>query len=835
MDGQNKELTSYEHKETRVNAIPAGAATAYSDDLNEVTKYSYDPNIDPALEWAGKSEREEFSTPLVPLHIHEKMTTERVIRGVLSEDENHLQGDLFESREELLKKRHEALEAYRHKDSWSNRFIAGDSLIVMNSLLNKELMKGKVQCFYMDPPYGISFASNFQAFTGRRDVKDNRDSDIPSQPEMVKAFRDTWELGIHSYLTYIRDRLLLARELLNDTGSCFVQIGDENVHLVRCIMDEVFGRGNFVSQIVFRKTTSATASALGSVADYILWYARDKKQMKFYQLFTDKTKAGGLPPAQYTRIELADGTRRLATKEERAGKLPEGARLYTTGALTSQASSRAGQFPIQFKGREYTIESGSWKTNQEGIQNLIKANRIDNQGNSLRYIRYLDDFLAVALNNLWDEQLSEQNPIYVVQTTPKVISRCLLMTTDPGDLVLDPTCGSGTTAFVAEQWGRRWITIDTSRVALVLAEKRLSTAVFDYYKLKNSKDLTAGFIYKTVPHVTLKSIANNELPGSETLFDQPQKDNKKVRVAGPFTVESIPVPRIEPLVGSGDEDPTPLFKRKSEFDVPLWCEALQKNGLGLKDGARLRFSHVEITDKWGPFQATGTTDEENDRQVLIYFSDARHTQDLSSTAAALEYLMKQPDIPRVIIFAAFEFTPEAEQYLSESAQSLKERKGLTILHSLMNADLLTADLRRGGGDDLSFFMVGQPDVTLTALDGGLYQVEVKGFDYYNIEQDNITSGGKEKIALWMLDTDYDGLVIHPTQIFFPMDGNSTWKQVERALRAELDGEKIKAFKGCVSLPFQLDKDESKVAIKIVDDRGLESMRVLKRSDANGIA
>src|SRR5690606_33395504 len=394
---------------------------------------------------------------------------------------------------------------------WANRLIAGDSLLVMNSLLQKESMAGKVQMIYIDPPYGIKYGSNFQPFVNKRDVKDRKDEDLTQEPEMIKAFRDTWELGIHSYLTYLRDRLLLAKELLHESGSVFVQISDENLHHVREILDELFGAKNFVSLIIYKKTTSASSDGLASVADYLVWYGKDASRLKYRQLYFEK-ELGGAGATQYTWIRGRDG-RRFDAGNRVAEEISKGGDVFSHDNLTSQRPAQGEDVSsFSFFGREFSPGKGTFKTEATGLRRLGKSGRLLAFGDTLRYTRYLADFSVSPVTQLWDDTVTSgfsDKKVYVVQTSPVALERCLLMTTDPGDLVLDPTCGSGTTAFVAEKWGRRWITCDTSRVAVTLAKQRLMTASYDYYELKYPQEgLRGGFIYKTVPHVTLKSIPN---------------------------------------------------------------------------------------------------------------------------------------------------------------------------------------------------------------------------------------------------------------------------------------------------------------------------------------
>ena len=443
---------------------------------------------------------------------------------------------------------------YKQPDGWSNRLVQGDSLMVMTSLLEREGMAGKIQMIYIDPPYGIKYGGNWQIKLNNRDVKDGKDEHLSGEPEQIKAYRDTWELGIHSYLSYMRDRLLVAKELLTESGSCFVQISDENVHLVRCLMDEVFGSGNFVSVISYVTTSGFDTSTLARTGDYILWYSKNKKEIKYRQLFEEKDTS--VEGGKYRWLMFPDGSYRGVTAREirKEESLPEGVRLYQPTSLISQGSTKSLQ-DFEYKGKIYNSGNGNhWKTSIEGLNRLGEKNRIHVAKNSIRFVRYADDFPVKPINNLWTDTATgnfTDNKVFVVQTASKVIQRCLLMCTDPGDLILDPTCGSGTTAYVAEQWGRRWITIDTSRIAINIAKTRLATATFPFYELydQDGEDIKQGFIYKKVPHITLKALANDEPFAEETLYDQPKIDRKKIRVASAFTVETLqsfePIPPEE--------------------------------------------------------------------------------------------------------------------------------------------------------------------------------------------------------------------------------------------------------------------------------------------------
>ncbi|MEX1164394.1 MAG: site-specific DNA-methyltransferase, partial [Nitriliruptor sp.] len=612
-------VSAITHDQQRAN-IPTGELAEFVADDERTPawlNYPRDASASPQLVWMGKDDQDadDLTVAAPPVYIQEKIHPQVIIenlRRTAAAGELEPELTLFEDfRDDLPFE--DKVDFYAHQQGWSNRLILGDSLHVMASLAEKERLRGKVQMIYLDPPYGIKFGSNWQVSTRDRDVKDGKDTDLVRQPEQIKAFRDTWELGIHSYLTYLRDRLTVARDLLTESGSVFVQIGDENVHLVRSLLDEVFGRDNFVSLITFKKTTGATGAGLAGVVDYIVWYAKTRDEMKYRELFHVKT-AGGAGGSAYTRVELADGTRRTMTVGERAGDphpLPDGARILRLDNLTSQSMGRqkgagaASWFPIELDGRQFTPGSKArWKTNEEGMARLLAARRVDLAGNTPSYVRYLDDFPLYPYSNFWDDTTIAgfgDPKTYVVQTNTKVVQRCLLMCTDPGDLVLDPTCGSGTTAVVAEEWGRRWITVDTSRVSLALARTRLMAARYPYYLLADSAegrakeaevsgravassaeeapsgsaeplgtgDVRKGFVYRRVPHITLKSIAQNpdiregmtraEIDAaivrhgqSEVLVDQPYRDKNRVRVTGPFTVESLSPHR---LLTPGTEEP----------------------------------------------------------------------------------------------------------------------------------------------------------------------------------------------------------------------------------------------------------------------------------------
>ena len=900
-------IEAYDHLgRKRLNNPPVGLVSLDTDRDAGHKTYQYDPHLDPQLQWAGKAEHTSFEVPTVSLHVHERIDPRTIIETIRKRNGAGapLQSSLFDLPEENPPLR-SAIEFYRHRHNWSNRLVAGDSLLVMNSLLEKEGMAGKVQMIYIDPPYGIRYGSNFQPFVDRRDVRDQRDEDLTQEPETIKAFRDTWELGIHSYLSYLRDRLLLARELLTDSGSCFVQIGDENVHRVREVMDEVFGASNFIRQIIFQKTGGLAQSFLPRTSDYLLWYAKDRisASKKFRRLYSPRSAA----PNDYQYLQMSNFTRRPLTAEEKRRQVgPQDGRLYSTTSLESANPLSS----FDFNGRTFTQK---WKTNETGLRSLSFSNRLSAEGRTLRYVRFFEDFPVRELQDVWSDTMGERDMTYVVQTNATIVRRCLLMTTDPGDLVFDPTCGSGTTAYVAEQWGRRWITCDTSRVAITLAKQRLMTALFDYYELAHPDEgVGSGFTYKTVPHITLESIANNpdvdsiwerhqerleelreqinstlaqsweewEIPRDcehdwqddakelheqwwahriarqqaidaaiarrapqETLYDQPLVDRGKRRVTGPFSVEAVPAPAVLSVDKAAAPSPAPANGTVARSGETLrqseWRDELLKTGIRGKGGQFIRFARLEALPGCRWLHADGElrpNDEGVDRtrevghdgepqRIVVSFGPEHAPLEQRQVEWAIQEAQTLIPGPRVVVFASFQFDPEASKDIDEI-----NWPGLTLLKAQMNADLLTEDLKRKRVSNESFWLIGQPDVYLHHIskgqDTGKWQVEVRGFDYYNTKTGNVESGGEDKIAVWSMDTDYDGRSLYPRQVFFPMAGaNDGWARLARNLKAEIDEDLIEAYRGTVSLPFEAG-EHSRIAVKIVDDRGIESLKVL---------
>ena len=861
-----RSIEAYDHTgQGRLNNPPVGLVSPDTDSDEGHRTYEYDPHLDPQLQWAGKAEHTSFEVPTVSLHVHERIDPRTIIEAARKRNGAGapVQGSLFDLPEENPPLR-SAIEFYQHRHNWSNRLVAGDSLLVMNSLLEKEGMGGKVQMVYIDPPYGIRYGSNFQPFVNRRDVRDGRDEDLTQEPEMVKAFRDTWELGIHSYLSYLRDRLLLARELLTESGSCFVQISDENLHHVRELMDEVFDSENFVSIISIRKTTSqGTAVLLGTTTDFIIWYARSRSSTKYRQIFIQRSDAAD---ERYDQALLEDGSivpaSALTTAQERD------AQLFQLNDLTSSRPAGEGDVrEFEFSGHKYNPGRGTFKTNYEGLKNLANANRLQaTSGATLRYRRNKSDFPIVAIGNLWNDisgavQSRSDPKVYAVQSSTEVIERCVLMTTDPGDLVFDPTCGAGTTAYVAEQWGRRWITCDTSRVAITLAKQRMMTALFDYYELAHPEEgVGSGLNYKTLPHISLGSIANNPdiLEGmsqaeidaaiarhapQETLYDQPLVDTGKRRVTGPFSVEAVPAPSVKPIDEVNAPEAMPADETVGRSGETLrqsdWRDELLKTGIRGKGGQFIRFARLEALPGCRYLHADGESrpnDEGADRiredgparepqRIVVSFGPEYAPLEQRQVEWAIQEAQTLVPKPRVVVFAAFQFDPEASKDIDET-----NWPGLSLLKAQMNADLLTEDLKRKRASNESFWLIGQPDVYLHHIsrgqDTGKWQVEVRGFDYYNTKTGDVESGGEDKIAVWSLDTDYDGRSIYPRQVFFPMSGsNDGWSRLARNLKAEIDEDLIEAYRGAVSLPFEAG-EHRRVAVKIVDDRGIESLKVV---------
>jgi adenine-specific DNA-methyltransferase len=803
----------------------------------------------PFLDWAGKAERLSFDVPTLPLFIHERLSTKAIVETLVGH-RREKQQDMFEL---FGDPRHsitdQVLKAYEYEDRWVNRLVLGDSLVVMNSLLQYEGLGGQVQMIYMDPPYGVRFGSNFQPFVRRRDVSHNDDEDMTREPEMVKAYRDTWELGLHSYLTYMRDRLLLARDLLSPSGSIFVQISDENLHHVREVMDEVFGGENFCAVVNFRKTGGASSptaktKVVGVVSDYLLWYARDKDRVRYRQLYSPRAAVGD---KQYRYLEEASGQRRPMNDDEAAGRqpLPSGTRVFRVDQLSNQGLILPCIYEFALGGRKFLPPKGRhWATTPEGMARLLEQRRVVVVGSTPSYVRYHDDFGYVPLMNWWEDTVISgfgDAKVYAVQTSFKAVQRCILMTTDPGDLVLDPTCGSGTTAYVAEQWGRRWIAIDTSRVPLALTRQRLLTATFPYYQLKDeARGPASGFVYVRrqnkkgeevggiVPHVTLKSIANDEPPEEEVLVDRPEVDNRYVRVTGPFTVEAT-IPAPVDWEGDGVEDSGAPAAEEHESFVDRMLEVLRKSPvLHVGGGRAVTLRNVRPPAKTLSLSAEAVTANGDEKAVALAFGpeNGAISQLLVNEALKEAYLKGYAHL-YVIGFA---IQPDARMLIERAA----EMGTVPATYVQATPDLMMGDLLKNMRSSQIFSVCGLPEVRVRKVrperkgDPPRYQAELLGLDLF----DPVTMTAEHRpaadVPAWFLDTDYNGLCFHVSQAFFPKTG--AWEGLKRALRGEYDESVWDHLAGAASAPFN-GGEHGQVAVKVIDDRGNELLVVKSLTEA----
>jgi adenine-specific DNA-methyltransferase len=804
-------VSSYKHRQKRARIPTQEESIKLSARQKQPVKkkYSYDPSLDPQLIWSGKQEQSsELSVSTVPIYVQENISPEAIISRLKSGVDDSSQMILFgETAQEQF---HRAVEFYKHEDNWKNRMILGDSLLVMNSLLEKEGLRGRVQTIYIDPPYGIKFGSNWQVSTKKRDVKDNKLEDFIRQPEQVKAFRDTWELGIHSYLSYLRDRLLVARELLTETGSCFVQINDENLHYVKVIMQEVFGENNFVAVIPFRKKTMPLgAKTLESMTDYLIWFSRDKDNIKYHQLYLVSNYEGD---NIWSNAELPNGIRKKLTKNEveNHALLEKGARVYRLVSMSPPTFSKESVYDFELNEKIYQpSKKGCWITTKDKMQRLAKLKRLQPVGNTLNYIYFADDFPLRKLTNLWFDTAGPASRSYVVETSTSIVQRCVLMTTDPGDLVLDPTCGSGTTAYVAEQWGRRWITIDTSRVALALARTRLMTAKYPYYKLKDENNVSYGFNYKTVPHVTLKSLANDEEPKQEVLYDQPDVVKDIIRVSGPFTVESLSPHRVS--------DAQEMLS--SERFVETIIGNLLKSGVQTgKKEERLEFVNLDILPSGPEIQAVGEYQTESSLKkaaVAIGPEFGSIDDDFIRDASAVAKKFAQ-----LLIVAATSF--------DASAFSLPPQvNGLTIMKVKINPDLSMGDLLKKTGSGNLFLAFGEPEVKVKQNKDQV-TVEIMGIDVYDPVKSEIRSSGsgnqEEDIAAWFIDTNYNGEAFFVTHAYF-LGADKPYEKLKKALKTDINEEVWGELYSTISRPFSKPKT-GKIAVKVINHYGDEVMKVI---------
>ena len=858
---------TYDHKQAESLLLPEIGLQAQFKQKKAAVKYQYDPTLDPQLQWAGKAERTSFEVPTLPLFTHERLSTKAILETLKGHARDRQMQMLFADPDLSITDR--ILKAYEHKDRWVNRMVLGDSLVAMNSLLHYESLGGQVQMIYMDPPYGVKFGSNFQPFVRKRDVKHNDDQHMTREPEMVQAYRDTWKLNLHSYLTYLRDRLLLCRELLAPSGSIFVQISDKNLHHVREVMDEVFGAKNFCGLITIQKTESQTSKELSSICDYLLWYARDKDRVFYQQLYLPK-KVGGPGATGYTYILSPDGKtfRALTAEEKRQPELiPGGWRLFDGTPLVSESGGENARFPVKFQDKTYTPSGNYWKTNQEGFERLIVANRIVALGTRIEYLRFFDDFPVYPIANLWTglgERGFVGERLYVVQTAAKAIERCTLMTTRPGDLVLDPTCGSGTTAYVSEQWGRRWITIDTSRVPLALARQRLLTATFPYYELKDpDKGPAGGFVYQRkqnkkgeevggiVPHITLKSIANNEPPAEEVLVDRPERERDITRVTGPFVVEAT-IPTPVDFDADGVEDSQAGSAEEHADYIQRMLEVLRKAPvLRLPENKTVTFKNVRQPARTLSLAAEAMVDATAPGQSPTLQDAIQEATEkngkalpLSGKPVAFVFGPENGAVNEKLVFDAakeahgksythlyvlgFAIQPDARKLVENCAEAV----GIPATYVQATPDIMMGDLLKNMRSSQVFSVCGLPEVKLKKIKGKdneiLYQVELLGLDAFDPVTGTVDSRPANDVPCWMLDTDYNDLCFHVSQAFFPRTG--AWDKLKRALGGTYEDSVWDHLAGTVSEPFPAG-EKRQVAVKVLDDRGNELMVVKKLEEA----
>jgi len=792
----------------------------------------------PFLNWSGKAERSSIEVPTLPLFIHERLSTKAILETLKGHERDRRLDmfDLFGDPRHSISD--QIFQAYEHKDKWVNRMILGDSLVVMHSLLCYESLGGQVQMIYMDPPYGVNFGSNFQPFVRNRNVPpSNNDDDMTREPEMVQAYRDTWSLGVHSYLTFLRDRLSVARLLLHPTGSIFVQIDNKNVHHVRELMDEIFGQENFVALISFSKNSGFGAKLLPIANDYLIWYARDKERVKYRQLY--KGKALDFGGSSYNKVLLPDGTVRPATQEEKSDPslVPKGARLFMHDNITKPGPG--SRYTVEFNGKPHRPEPRWWGTTPEGMQRLISAGRVVGTKTGLAYVRFLDDFPAAPLSNVWNDTMGQNQfggpKMYVVQTALTVVERCMLMTTDPGDLVLDPTCGSGTTAYVAEKWGRRWVTVDASRVPLALARQRLLTATFDWYELKDQgRGPAAGFVYKRaqnkrgeevggiIPHVTMETIANSEPPGEEIIVDRPEERSGIVRVTGPFTIEAtIPVPST---TEAGDEAATEYLESHESF-VDRMTEILRKSPiLKIAGNKSVRLSNVRLPAKTLSLSAEAVVLNGAENVVALVFGpeNGAVTERLVFEAAR-EARVKDYAHLYVIGFA---IQPDARLLIDRCADAV----GIAATYVQVTTDVILGDLLKNMRSSQIFSVCGLPEVEVLKIahDGAFhFQVKLLGYDVFDSATMQATSRTGDDVPAWFLDTDYNGLCFHVSQAFFPRTG--AWEALKKSLKGEYEDEVWGHLASTLSAPFDTG-EHGRIAVKVVDDRGNELMVVRSLSE-----
>lgn len=787
----------------------------------------------PFLNWTGKAERQQVTVPTLPLFVHERHSTQAILETLKSHKALGTNLDLFgDTNLDVADK----LDAYDYKGPWTNRLILGDSLQVMNSLLEYEGMGGQVQMIYFDPPYGVKYGSNFQPFVRDQKVKDNHGKDdyMVREPEVVKAYRDTWELGLHSYLTYLRDRILLMKEMLAPSGSIFVQISDDNLHHVREVLDEVFGPDNFVSIIFFQTTSGFETNTIAALGDYLLWYAKDIESVKVNKLYRDQVIVPGEGNAE--KILLPDGTYRGVTAAEGRGEkpIPEGARFYVAGDLQSDGAASEPQ-PFTYLGKTYNPGPGKhWKANYPvGMQRLADAGRIHVSKNTIRYRRFADDFPLQEMGNVWTDTVTgvfTDKKLYVVRTNPKVIERCMYMTTEPGDLVFDPTCGGGTSAFVAEHLGRRWITADTSRVPLALTRQRLLTSTYSWYRLKEpAKGPAGGYIYERkrnkkgeevgglVPRIKLETIANDETPALETILDRAEANDKVVRVCGPFTVEATIQAAMNLEDDSGQGAPRVTSESPRAY-LDRMIEVLrQSKTLQLPGNVTLQLDSISPLADREYLHAEGVAKNGSEKRIAFVFGPedgaigSQYVYDAHTEAL-------QQGFQQLFLFG-FAIDPKAREMLG--------RLKIPTTYVSVTPDVVMSDLLKTTKASEIFSITGLPDVTLEQAgkekDGTpLHRVVIKGLDIFRpdtMETDEIKA---ENLPCWMLDSNYNGMVFLATQVFFPK--TSAWDNLQKSLKGQFSESVWEHLAGTASEPFVLG-NKKRIAVKVIDERGNELMVV----------
>ena len=785
----------------------------------------------PFLNWAGKAERLSFDVPTLPLFVHERLSTKAIVETLGGHKRNQsTQKTMFD----LFGDPHHSIadqitRAYEYKDGWVNRMILGDSLVAMNSLLHFENLGGQVQMIYMDPPYGIKFGSNFQPFVRKRDVSHGDDEDMTREPEMVQAYRDTWELGLHSYLTYFRDRILLCREIMAESGSIFVQISDENLHHVREVMDEVFGAENFLVTIFMRKKGSQRGNDVKPINDHLLWYAKNKPRMKRRFVYSAKLDTFDLAD-EFDYIELGTGETKPITEyepEELAQLIDQGAKLYVPEPLTSGGEFRTQLYNVVYNGRTFRPPPNNcWKFSEDGMNRIISEGRLHVGKNQIRFKKYHTDFPFQAISNMWSDLAGASGKVYAVQTSLKALQRCILMTTDPGDLVLDPTCGSGTTAYAAEQWGRRWITIDTSRVPLALTRQRLLTATYPFYQLFDDKRGPAGgFIYTRkqnnrgavggiVSHTTSTSIANNDFPVEEVLVDRPDVQPSVTRVSGPFTVEATIPPPVEMNDNPGDEEAIGGVKDGKFSDRML--EVLRKSPVLRLEGNRtVTFKNVRLPAKALTLSAEAIQTGDEDQAVAFVFGPENGAVTETLVHQALREANMKGYIHLYVI--GFAIQPNARKLIDDAVAM-----GVPSTYVQATPDLMMGDLLKNLRSSQIFSVCGLPEVEVHPTKDGKHEVSLIGLDVFDPITLDVEHRRGDDVPAWFLDTDYNNLCFHVCQAFFPR--TSAWENLKKALKGTYDDDVWDHLSGTTSTPFEAG-EHRQIAVKVIDDRGNELLVV----------